>query len=50
MDDSKTHRMNHRKINRFEGFFFLATFMTSLVVVYAWEEAIGHNFVTMRTD
>ncbi len=47
MDDSKTHRINQRKINRLETPICLATFMTSLVVVNAWEGEIGRNSVMM---
>ena len=47
MDDSKTHRMNHTKTNRFETTICLATFMTSLVVVGRMEEA---DWTQLRSD
>ena len=48
MDDSKTHRFIHDEINRLQTPNLLATFMTTLVVVDAWEEANGHNFAKTR--
>ena len=50
MDDSKTHRIKQKKINRLETLNCLATFLISFDLVHAWEGEIGLNCETMIAD